>query len=160
VSQEKANEIKTEFERLTGIEVSATFMPEGEGHIPTTLPIGKSGVYVFLAGSFCCKVGKAGAKSKARWNSHHYNLDETTPSTLPKSILKNKEKFKKCYPVTKHQEIEMLGKNNIQMWIRNNMSRMEFLIPDNGDPTILNLLEALAQFYTKPLFEGRGEARL
>ncbi len=156
MSQEIANTIKAEFERLTGVEVSATFMPEGEAHIPTTLPTGKSGVYVFLAGAYCFKVGKAGAKSKARWNSHHYNLDETTPSTLPKSILKNMDKFKKCYPATKHQEIDALGKSNIQSWIRNNMSRMEFLIPDNGDPTVLNLLEALAQFYTKPLFEGRA----
>lgn len=156
MSQEIADTIKAEFERITSIEVSATFMPEGVTHVPTTLPTGKTGVYVFLAGHYCFKVGKAGAKSKARWNSHHYNLDETTPSTLPKSILKHRAKFKKCYPQEKHNEIDALDKPTIQSWIRKNMSRIEFLIPDNGDTTTLNLLEALAQFHLKPIFEGRA----
>ena len=156
MSQEIANTIKVEFERLTNMSVSATFMEHGNSHNPTTLQTGWCGVYVFMNESCCFKVGKAGAKSKARWNSHHYNLDETTPSTLPKSIMKHREEFKRQYPANKHREIDTLSKANIQNWIKNNMSRIEFLIKDNGDSFALGLLEALAQYRLKPIFEGRN----
>ena len=156
MSQEIANQVKAEFEKLTNIEVSATYMKNGPSHNPTSLPKGMCGVYVFMNNQYCFKVGKAGAKSKARWNSHHYNLDETTPSTLPKSILKNKNRFKLCYPTENHQSIDVLEKANIQHWIKNNMSRIELLIQDNNDSFALNLLEALTQFHLKPIFEGKN----
>jgi hypothetical protein len=156
MSQEIADIIKAEFERLTGVAVSATYMPKGQNHSPTTLQTGWCGVYVFMNEKCCFKVGKAGSKSKARWNSHHYNLDETTPSTLPKSIIRHKEHFKEKYSVDKHQEIEGLAKSNIQYWVKNNMSRIEFLMKDNGDSFTLNLLEALAQYHLKPIFEGKN----
>lgn len=155
MSQEIANLVKTEFERLTKMEVSATYMAKGQSHKPTTLQSGMCGVYVFMNDQHCFKVGKAGSKSKARWNSHHYNLDETTPSTLPKSIIKNKTKFKECFPVESHHEIDALEKSNVQEWIKSNMSRIEFLFKDNGNSFALNLLEALAQFHLKPIFEGK-----
>jgi hypothetical protein len=155
MNQEVANLIAEEFKRITGIEVSSTFMPNGPSHNPTSLQTGMCGVYAFMAEGCCFKVGKAGPKSKARWNSHHYNLDETTPSTMPKSIMKNRANFKRCFPETKHYEIDQLMKENIQQWIKDNLSRMEFLIKDQGDGLALNLLEALAQFYLKPIFEGR-----
>lgn len=156
MSQETADLIKTEFERLTKISVSATYMAKGQAHKPTTLQTGTCGVYVFMNDQHCFKVGKAGSNSKARWNSHHYNLDETTPSTLPKSIIKNKTRFKKCFPVESHQEIDALEKSNVQKWIKGNMCRIEFLFKDNGDSFTLNLLEALAQFHLKPIFEGKN----
>lgn len=156
MNQETANLIKTEFERLTKIDVSAKYMAKGQGHQPTTLKSGMCGVYVFMNDQHCFKVGKAGSKSKARWNSHHYNLDETTPSTMPKSIIKNKKKFKEYFPAASHQEIDSLEKSNIQAWIKSNMSRIEFLFEDNGDSFTLNLLEALAQYHLKPIFEGRN----
>jgi hypothetical protein len=156
MSQEIANQIKAEFERLTNIEVSATYMKNGSSHTPTTLQKGMCGVYVFMNEQHCFKVGKAGAKSKARWNSHHYNLDETTPSTLPKSILKNKDRFKLCYPNEAHDNINALAKANIQQWIKTNISRIELLIQDTNDSFALNLLEALAQFHLKPIFEGKN----
>lgn len=156
MSQEIANLIKSEFERLTKIDVSAIYMPKGSSHKPTTLQSGMCGVYVFMTETHCFKVGKAGSKSKARWNSHHYNLDETTPSTLPKSIIKNKNRFKKCFTVESHQEIDALDKSNVQEWIKNNMSRIEFLFKDDGDSFALNLLEALAQYHLKPIFEGKN----
>lgn len=155
MSQEIADLIKAEFERITDIAVSAVYMPKGHTHNPTTLQTGMRGVYVFMGDTCCFKVGKAGTKSKARWNSHHYNLDETTPSTLPKSIIKNKTRFKKLFPVEKHLEIDALNKSNIQEWIKSNMSRIEFLFEDNGDCFALTLLEALAQFHLKPVFEGK-----
>lgn len=155
MNQAVANRITEEFKSITGIEVSATFMRNGPSHNPTSLQTGTCGVYAFMAGDCCFKVGKAGPKSKARWNSHHYNLDETTPSTMTKSIIKNKSRFKRCFPDAKHHEIDQLKKENIQQWIKDNISRMEFLIGDQGDGFALNLLEALVQFHLKPIFEGR-----
>lgn len=156
MNQEIANLIKAEFENLTKINVSATYMSKGATHKPTTLQSGMCGVYVFMNDKYCFKVGKAGSRSKPRWNSHHYNLDNKTPSTLPKSIIKNKIKFKECFPVESHSEIDALDRSNFKEWIKNNMSRIEFLFKDAGDPFILNLLEALAQFYLKPIFEGKN----
>ena len=156
MSQEIANTIKAEFERITNISISATFMKNSSAHSPTTLQTGWCGVYVFMNDKCCFKVGKAGVKSKARWNSHHYNLDESTPSTLPKSIMKHKNKFKQQYSIEKHKEIDSLAKSNIQNWIKQNMSRIEFLFQDNGDSFALGLLEAVAQFHLKPIFEGKN----
>ncbi|MDG4813401.1 hypothetical protein P8629_10310 [Hydrogenovibrio sp. 3SP14C1] len=155
MNQAFADRIAEEFKGITGIEVFQEFMDSGPTHNPTSLQTGMCGVYAFVAGEHCFKVGKAGPKSKARWNSHHYNLDETTPSTMPKSIFKYRGPFKQCFPEGKHREIDELNKENIQQWIKENMSRMEFLIEDQGDGFALNLLEALVQFHLKPLFEGR-----
>lgn len=155
MNQDIADRIKAEFERITGVTVSATFMDKGEAHSPTMLKKGFCGVYAFMAGEYCFKVGKAGPKSKARWNSHHYNLDETTPSTLPKSIRKNLATFKNIFPREQHGEIDALDKATIQDWIKTNLGRIEFLIADSGDNFTLNLLEALAQYHLKPIFEGR-----
>jgi hypothetical protein len=47
----------------------------------------EKGVYVFFKDNVCFKVGKAGTESQARWNSHHYNLYKSTPSTFTKSFL-------------------------------------------------------------------------
>ncbi|MFU1520394.1 hypothetical protein ACM25P_18195 [Vreelandella alkaliphila] len=155
MNQALADRIAEEFKGITGIEVFLEFMDRGPTHNPTSLQTSMCGVYAFVAGEYCFKVGKAGPKSKARWNSHHYNLDETTPSTMPKSIFKYKDRFKRCFPEGKYREIDKLNKENIQQWIKENMSRMEFLIEDQGDGFALNLLEALVQFHLKPLFEGR-----
>ena len=74
---------------------------------------------------------------------------------MPKSVIKNRDRFKKCFPEGKHSEIDQLEKKNIQQWIKGNMSRMEFLMKDQDDGLALNLLEALVQFHLKPIFEGR-----
>jgi len=133
----------------------ATFLSKGDAHKPTTLQEGMCGVYIFLGDNCCFKVGKAGPKSKARWNSHHYNLDESTPSTLPKSILRNRERVKREYPFEIHSAIDALDSSNIKNWMRNHTSRIELLILDDGDKSSLNLLEALAQYRLKPIFEGK-----
>jgi hypothetical protein len=150
-----AESVRKAFESLTGNEVSVSFLPKGDTHKPTKLQRGMCGVYAFLGENCCFKVGKAGPKSQARWNSHHYNLDETTPSTLPKSILRNKDRVKREYPVDIHLAIDLLDRSNVHSWIRNNTSRIEFLLKDDGDKSALNLLEALAQYYLKPIFEGK-----
>ena len=156
MSQEIANAVKADFERLTNLSVSVTYMPKGSTHQPTSLQTGSCGVYVLMSEEHCFKVGKAGTKSKARWNSHHYNLDDTTPSTLPKSIIRDKEKFKRFFAKEFHPGIDALSKSNVQDLIKNNLYRIEFLMKDNDDKFALNLLEALAQFHLKPVFEGRN----
>lgn len=156
MSQDIANGIKADFQRLTGMGISAIIMTKGSAHNPSTLQTGMCGVYVFMAEKCCLKVGKAGSKSKARWNSQHYNLDQMTPSTLPKSIIKNIARLKKEFPVDMHAEIDALSKLKIKDWIKNNLSRIEFLIRDSGDAFTLNLLEALAQYHLRPIFEGRN----
>ncbi len=89
MSQKLADQLKDEFTNMTDIQCEAVFMEKGASHKPTTLLASKKGVYVFLLDdSTCFKVGKAGSKSPARWNSHHYNLDQSTPSAFTKSILK------------------------------------------------------------------------
>ena len=184
MSQELADQLKNEFENITGITCDVTFMENGNHHRPTTLMDGKKGVYAFLLNdNVCFKVGKANSNSKARWNSHHYSLDKSTPSTLTKSMLSNlhilKEHFdnndiRKFEDVLKKYNLESTGfKSDIKKlekskvkklsdelglkkWIMNNMSRIEFLLNDSNDDFDSNLLEALVQFKLKPIFEGKN----
>jgi len=154
--QSLADELKEEFVLITGIECDAVFLEKGIHHKPSTLGSKQKGVYVFLNSNCCFKVGKAGSKSKARWNSHHYNLDKTTPSTFPKSIIKDLERFKHFFPDNKHDEIDGLNAENIRQWIQNNTSRLEFIISENETDFALSLLEALVQFRLKPEYEGKN----
>jgi hypothetical protein len=108
VDQNLANKLAKEFTEITDVKCKATFMDKGLAHIPTTQGENEKGVYVFLLNSAVCfKVGKAGCNSSARWNSHHYSLDKTTPSTLTKSILSNIDNFKSLFSCpTKKKEID------------------------------------------------------
>jgi hypothetical protein len=151
---QKCEQIREQFEYLTKKKVTLKIMKNGDEHKPTKLKKEESGVYVFLNEKDCFKVGKAGVKSKARWNSHHYNLDRKTPSTLAKSIYNHKGKFKKYFSENFHDEIDGLDENNIKDWIINNLTRIEFIL-NYDDKFELNLLEALVQFKLKPIFEGK-----
>ena len=155
MTQDLATSLQVEFLQITGIKVDARFIAMGLSHQPSSLPSGMQGVYVFLTDSHCFKVGKAGPKSKARWNSHHYNLDETTPSAFTKSIVKNRAKFKSYFPDSRHSEIDRLEKSNIGDWIKNNISRIELLLPQSEGRYALGLLEALVQYRLKPEYEGK-----
>ena len=157
MSQKLADQLKDEFTNMTNIQCEAVFMEKGESHKPTTLLASKKGVYVFLLDdSTCFKVGKAGSKSPARWNSHHYNLDQSTPSAFTKSILKNLEHFKSFFDESLHNEIDEFEKNkNTKDWIQNNISRIEFKISSSQSDIALNLLEALIQFRLNPMYEGK-----
>lgn len=156
MTQELADNLQLEFLQITGIKVDARFFHKGPLHQPSALPRGKQGVYVFLTDDHCFKVGKAGPKSKARWNSQHYCLDDTTPSAFTKSIIKNKERFKSYFSESQHTEIEQLAKDNIGNWIKNNISRIELLLPQNEGGHALNLLEALVQYRLNPKYEGKN----
>ena len=158
MSQELADKLKNEYVKITNIKCQATYMKKGNDHRPTTLKSNQKGVYVFLLNSSCCfKVGKAGSKSPARWNSHHYNIDKSTPSTFTKSILKNLTSFKSFFNKSLHEDINNLEKNkNSKEWIRNNISRIEFIISSDESDIALNFLEALIQLRLKPIYEGKN----
>ncbi|MFT6910736.1 MAG: hypothetical protein ACJAS1_007472 [Oleiphilaceae bacterium] len=184
MSQEIADQLKKEFENITDISCEVTFMEKGNHHRPTTLRDGKKGVYAFLLNdNVCFKVGKANSNSKARWNSHHYSLDKSTPSTLTKSMLTNLHIMRKYFDGNDINKFEVILKKydlestefksdikklekdkvkslsaelGLKKWIMNNMSRIEFLLNDSDDDFDSNLLEAIVQFKLKPIFEGKN----
>lgn len=158
MSQNLANKLKKEFSEIANITCEATFMKKGENHKPTTLRSTEKGVYVFLLDDKTCfKVGKAGSKSPARWNSHHYNIDKSTPSAFTKSFLKDLTQFKTYFDSSLHNELDELEeKKNSKEWIQKNISRIEFKISSKESDIALNLLEALIQFRLNPIYEGKS----
>lgn len=151
--EDLVKKINTQYSEITGINCHYNIIEKGENHIPSILEKGKQGVYVFYNNDICYKVGKAGPKSKARWNSHHYNLDLSTPSTMPKSILKDLLSFKQLFAKEQKNDLENLNSKNIKSWVRNNCSRIEFKISDSESKFSLGLLESIVQFYFNPIFE-------
>ena len=94
------------FEGITGIAVIDTYFSKGSKHEPSKLEPDMQGVYVFYDNKNCFKVGRAGPKSQARWNSHHYNLDKTTKSSFSKSLYNDKENFRSYFSYLKKEEIK------------------------------------------------------
>ena len=114
---------------------------------PSSLPTGKSAVYVFIFGSRCLKVGKAGPKSAARFCTQHYGTNAR--STLAKSLLK----------LQSNVGVHGLNLTNVKLWICKNTARINFFIP-SGDVFALSLLEAFVQCRLQPAFEGFASQRL
>ena len=110
---------------------------------PSALPKGKAAVYVFMFGSRCLKVGKAGPKSAARFSSQHYGVGRA-PSTLAASVIKA-GLGAPSNPVTP---------SNVSAWLRSNTTRIHFLLPSSYGPAVLALLEAFVQCRLRPEFEG------
>tara|TARA_R110000796_G_scaffold63858_1_gene147660 strand:+ start:7554 stop:8054 length:501 start_codon:yes stop_codon:yes gene_type:complete len=145
--------INQQYLEITGIKSICSILEKGESHIPSVLENGKQGVYVFFKDNICFKVGKAGPKSKARWNSHHYNLDLTTPSTMTKSIMKDLESFKRLFDFQQSEKIDNFRPDNIKTWVRSNICRIEFKIDAAESKFSLGLLESLVQYHFNPVFE-------
>ena len=156
--KEKVEKIQSQFEQITGFILNVEMKEKGrKTHLQSRLLDKQVGVYVFYdiinSKVVCLKVGKAGLRSQARWNSHHYNLDEKTRSSLPKSIIRSQETLK-----TYFGKIE-LTKDNCSDWIKSHLSRIEFKIRDIESEKVkhaLNLLEALVQYEFSPILEGRA----
>jgi hypothetical protein len=152
---QKYKEIIQEFEKLTQKYVIFRLLENGnDGHNPNKLNENESGVYIFLHRDICLKVGKAGAKSQARWSYHHYGT-ERAKSTLAKSICRKKSEFKKYFTEEFYNEIDRLNDSNIEEWMKKNLTRVE-LILTCSNKFELNLLEALAQIKLNPIFEGKS----
>jgi hypothetical protein len=115
---------------------------------PSSLPSGKFGVYVFMFGGRCLKVGKAGPKSTARFCSQHYGAH--APSTLAKSLLKHQQNI----------GIDGLDLANVRAWICEHTARINFLLDARHGVMALSLLEAFVQCRLIPEFEGFANQRL
>jgi len=109
---------------------------------PASLPPGKMAVYVFFWNDKCLKVGKVGPKSQARYTSHHYNPN-SSQSNLAKSILQHKEKLGL-----------KIDESKIGDWIKENLSRINFLLDKELGIPVLSLMEAFFQCKLRPMFEG------
>ena len=114
---------------------------------PASLPTGKMAVYAFFHDGQALKVGKAGAKSAARYTSQHYNPNSAM-STLARSILTNPAKL----------GVAALDDAAVGGWIRENTARVNLLIPASLGLPILSLLETFLHVRWKPRFEGPSVA--
>jgi len=117
-------------------------------HQNPKLPRGCYALYVFFSlttdGSVVLKVGKAGPKSAARFESQHY-LPGSCNSNLGKSIVLNKAQWTKL-------GISGVEETTIGNWLRNNTDRDHFFL--STSPPVINLFEAFLQCRLRPLFEG------
>jgi hypothetical protein len=114
---------------------------------PSSLPKGRFGVYVFMFGDRCLKVGKAGPKSSARFCGQHYGIN--APSTLAKSLLKLQSSI----------GVTGLDVTSVKAWICENTARINFLIPAKHGIFALSLLEAFVQCRLRPEYEGFASQR-
>jgi hypothetical protein len=110
---------------------------------PNSLPSGKMAVYVFYWEDRCLKVGKVGPKSSARYTSQHYN-PWSSNSNLAASILKNRDDL----------GLPNMTDENIGAWIKQQTTRLNFLLPAELGMPVLSLLEAFLQCRLRPEFEG------
>ncbi|MDR3199591.1 MAG: hypothetical protein LBU34_17115 [Planctomycetaceae bacterium] len=131
--------------KLLGITLTDTqceIIDCGCPHKTDILPDNKMGIYSFFYKGKCLKIGKAGTKSKARYNSQHYNPD-SSKSNLAKSIITDT-----TFPV------KNLDNNNVGDWIKQNTQRINILIDNNSGKFLLNYIESFMQLYYKPKYEG------
>ena len=114
-------------------------------HKQPSLPKGFAAIYIFVyvTGTKCeyLKIGKANAKSNARFTSQHYGF--SAPSTLAKSICADKE-------------FQSLGVNeeNVKKWMLNNLHRINIYIKVEQGKAITELVETVLHYRYRPRFEG------
>jgi hypothetical protein len=130
---------------LADIEVQFSPVPHRP---PSSLPVGKLAVYVFIYGDKSLKVGKAGANSNARFCSQHYGIN--APSTLAKSLLVHQESI----------GVNGITETTVKSWICQNMTRINYLIPSAYGVFALSLLESFIQCCLQPEFEGFSSQRV
>lgn len=126
--------------RSEAIQIEILTMPHRP---PKGLPASKMAVYVFSDKERVLKVGKVGSNSGARYTSQHYNA-KSANSTLAGSLLKDKEYSQKY----------QLNEDNVSRWIKENTNRVNYIVDANVNLLTLNLLEAFAQCWLHPYFEG------
>jgi hypothetical protein len=149
--KELSNKIADDFveaAKLAGIDILRSEVEVNmlDPHRPPSLPKGMLGVYVFMLGDSCLKVGKAGPKSSSRFCSHHYGTNAR--STLANSLLK-----------VPPNGVEGLNVDNVKQWICDKTTRINFLIPTERGIFALSLLEAFVQCRMQPVYEGFASQR-
>lgn len=108
---------------------------------PKNLPKGYAAVYMFAYNGEWLKIGKANAKSKARYTSHHYGFN--AKSTLSKSLAAD-------------QTMSEYGicRENSRAWVEQNTYRINILIKAEKGKAATELIEAMMQYKFRPRYEG------
>ncbi len=107
---------------------------------PKQLPKGYIAVYFFFEGDVALKIGKANAKSKARFTSQHYRIN-TTKSTLAKSLMNDSDRH-----------FDDAGE--VKNWMLNNLQRINVLIKEDKGKAATELVEAIMHYRFRPTYEG------
>jgi len=128
-------------------DIEVAFLPSPH-RPPSSLPTGKLAVYVFMFGTTCLKVGKAGPNSVARYCTQHYGFN--APSTVAKSLLKRQGEL----------GVSGITEQSAKDWICRYTARLDFLVPARYGVFALSLLEAFVQCRLSPMFEGFASQRL
>jgi hypothetical protein len=124
-------------------------------HSPIAKPENAAAVYVFAlserAGKDCeagsgriLKVGKAGKKSNARYQSQHYGF--SAPSTVSRAIFLNPV----LWPYLGIRELE---KEKVGDWLKENTERHNFLLY-GSDIDLIPFLETYLKAVLSPALEG------
>lgn len=134
---------------LAGVPLTATEIRHEllrAPHKRPKLPAGVYAIYVFSLSSnplTVLKVGKAGPKSKARFESQHYSPGSSN-SNLSKSLLSNQNRWDSL-------GIQALDEDRVGDWIRANTDRDHFFF--ETEAPLVTLFEAFLQCKLRPLFE-------
>ena len=110
------------------------------GHISKALPSGKMAIYTFVLNDEFLKIGKAGTKSKARYQSHHYCI-KSNKSTLANSLVNDPNE-------------PNITNDNVTQWIRNNCERFDVILDIKLGNMALSFIEGMLHFKYKPRYEG------
>lgn len=110
-------------------------------HKPKSLPDNSMAVYTFVYKGEFLKIGQANYKSKARYQSHHYNPGSAI-STLAGSLL-NDDSMK-----------GLLNRETVTQWIKDNCERFDVIIDKKHGKKTLNFIEGLLHYKYDPKYEG------
>lgn len=110
---------------------------------PSSLPVGRMAVYGFCHEDKWLKIGKAGARSQARYTSQHYN-PASARSTLAASLVADPTMA----------SVAGFGAEKPGDWIKTNCCRVNILLPDSYHKAVLSLLEAFLHVRLAPRYEG------
>ncbi len=110
-------------------------------HKPLSLPPGKMAVYTFVYNGVFLKIGQANVNSKARYQSHPYNVGSAN-STLAKSLLNDSSMS------------ALVNIDDVNQWIKDNCERFDVIIDAKHKKVALNFIEGLLHYKYNPKYEG------
>ena len=88
-------------------------------HIPEAMPLGMQAVFIFEIQNQYLKVVRSGGNSQAAYRSHHYGILRGGVSGLASNL---------------HNDLNFVTPpNNIDIWIRANITRYNILFDENFD---------------------------
>lgn len=130
---------------LTGIHLNMDDLilnDLGFPHKSRELPDGMMAVYTFQYQGQYLKIGKAGARSQARFRHQHYSAKGAS-STLARSLLNDSDFLQ-----------YKLHEDCIESWIKQNVRRQDILLQADKGPFVLNFMEAFLHCTYQPKYEG------